>query len=186
MTTYVEPILSGTIILWAGVNSPNNTDYVLCDGSSFERTATLYSKLFSIIGTAFTSDVIESTKFQVPNLQGVTIVGASLPNTVIEQGLTPRLLKNSTGKNSMGGTEKVILTETNLPAHNHGGGDHTHSYQTRTVTGKKTIGVTQSGFVGGGEVSATTNSVSPIVSQGGDQAHNNLQPYITLYYYIKL
>lgn len=93
-----------------------------------------------------------------------------------------------------GGAKTVPLTEANLPAHNHNGttstsGNHNH---------KMPIYSGNNGNRGGGDISGAnwpSNAVSNYSSTdngshnhtfttnntGGNQAHNNIQPYITVY-----
>ena len=81
-TIYGLPI--GSVISYCGSISP--AGYLFCDGSPISRTT--YSQLFSEIGTTYgTGD--GSTTFNLPNLNGRTIVGKSTDtefNTLGEMG----------------------------------------------------------------------------------------------------
>jgi microcystin-dependent protein len=87
-----------------------------------------------------------------------------------------------------GGTETVTLLESEIPAHS-----HTLMASTEDgVQGSFTPGVTLANSVGGTLYQTTTNtnpvSMNPsaLSPAGGDQPHNNLQPYLTFFFCIAL
>lgn len=145
----------GVICLWSTNTAP--TGYLICDGTAISRTT--YAKLFSVIGTSYGAGD-NSTTFNLPNLKGKVPVGRDSTQTEF----------NSLGKT--GGEKAHILTIDEMPSHNHTFKDYwgicrDHPVDTRCV------GTT------GSDHSYNTNDT------GGNQAHNNMQPYIVLNYIIK-
>jgi len=166
----------GEVRIFAGTFAPRG--WAFCDGQLLPISTN--QALFSLLGTTYGGDGRSS--FALPNLNGKAPIGAG-------QGprLTPRYLGES------GGQDKVLLQQTELPAHSH------------TATGG-TIAIP--GFVGTGNsdtpentfpaastksysatTSGTMNTVAGTVqlnATGGNQPHNNLQPYLVVRYIIAL
>lgn len=137
--------------------------------------------LFSILGTTYGGD--GRTTFGLPDLRGRVPVG---------QGSGPGLSNYSLGQQS--GQESVTLISTQIPA-------HTHTLSASTTSGTSTLpennfiansqleidrGTNREGesFVAPGNVVAMNGN--SITSQGGNQAHENRQPYLGLNYVICL
>jgi len=84
-----------------------------------------------------------------------------------------------------GGTETQTITIANMPAHNHGGGSHTHDY-TRYLNLLGGLGGAGTGW----NLESTQDTGAPnstvIASQGSGTAHNNTQPSIICNYILKL
>jgi hypothetical protein len=76
----------------------------------------------------------------------------------------------------VGGSKTHTLTESELPSHTH---NTLSSYQTQVeVIGSSTVTITEADRSGdGADVDIATSST------GGGAAHNNLQPYITVYFW---
>ena len=92
------------------------TGWLLCDGSSLDRTT--YSALFAVIDTKYGST--SSTTFKLPDCRG------RVPGAI---GAGPGLTRRATGENP--GAETHVLTTPELPGHTHdgttnAGGTHTH------------------------------------------------------------
>lgn len=114
---------------------------------------------------------------------GVDTMGNSAANVV----------PSATAPNMTGGAETHTLALTETPAHAHGGvtgagGGHLHTYTRPNNQGLL-------GQAGGNAVyyNTTTDDTSSapdhthsIASAGGGEAHNNMQPYRTVWYLIKL
>lgn len=152
-----EPEKVGVIKMFSGSVPP--LGWLLCDGAAISRTK--YSKLFSVIGTAYGSGDGETT-FNLPNLKGKTIVG--LDEADSDFGVL--------GKTGGEKTHKLKINE--MPKH-----FHANKYTFNDVSG--------SGWtyrVRNGAAEGTTDGTGDGFS-GGDQPHNNLQPYIVLNYIIK-
>lgn len=167
---------SGTILPFAGTVAPSG--YVLCDGTSYSRTT--YASLYSAIGTTFGS--ADAATFRVPDLRGRTMIGAGTGS-----GLSAR----SVGQT--GGAETHTLTTNEMPSHNHGINDpsHTHSSPLGKDDGNNSniAGQAPSGDAATQVWGAATNSSYTgitINNAGGGAAHNNMQPFLVIHYIIKL
>jgi microcystin-dependent protein len=174
---------SGIIQMYGGDVAP--TGWLLCDGASYLRTT--YADLFTAIASKFGS--VDGTHFNVPDFRGKVAVG--------KDGTTEFLVVGTAG-----GEKTHILTTGELPAHNHGsaGGSGAISFHgggTATVlqsasgicsvSGTRTSyhsNSTQSGANSYDAVNIATAHTHTTV--GSDAGHNNLQPYLTINYIIKI
>lgn len=151
----VSNLLIGEIIEYAGESIPGG--YLVCDGSAVSRTE--YSELFDVIGTIYGSGD-GSTTFNLPDLRGRVVTGLNTTNSNF----------NVLGKT--GGEETVTLTIENIPSHAHG-----------TAVTDSSMGASA------GNASMITGYQKtdgyPTGATGGNQPHNNLQPYITINYLIR-
>ena len=116
---------------------------------------TTYSALFNLIGTTYGAGD-GSTTFNIPDLRGNVPVGKSTDTEF-----------DTLGKK--GGEKTHKLTVAELAAHTH-------------AIAANAGGSTSDRFPNSGYSSTATIQSA---STGGDQPHNNLQPYITLNYIIK-
>jgi len=117
---------------------------------------TTYAAFFAIIGTTFGAGD-GSTTFNVPNLKGKVIVGYDSAQTEFDT------------LGETGGAKTHTLTIAEMPS-------HTHTLDTYS-NDSYGIGIDVAGAIGEGD--KTTSAT------GGNLAHNNLQPYITLRYICK-
>lgn len=147
---------TGTVSAFAGSTAPSG--YLLCNGNAISRTT--YATLFSAIGTTYGTGN-GSTTFNLPDLRGRVI--ASLDSTQTEF--------DALGKAS--GAKTHQLTESEMPS-------HTHTLSPGQVVGTGSGGVSNYAPTGNNPQNNTV-----ILSTGGNQAHNNLQPYMVLNYIIK-
>ena len=146
----------GAITEFAGVTPPSG--WLICDGRAISRTT--YSELFGVIGTTYGSGD-ESTTFNIPDYTGKIGVG---------------LKSNDSNFNVLGATggEKThTLTIAEMPSHT-----HSVKYDQQNSTGTEWL---KTGGSSGGPYYSTTY----VTNTGGGNAHNNLQPYITINYIIK-
>ena len=154
-----------------------------------------YQALFSVIGTNF-GDSDGRTYFTLPNLQGMTIVGA---------GQSGGSMLNL-GIGETAGTETAPLINNNLAPHNHsfkgvGGGLSTARTKTADSTGTSHIsnflfqpqGSTATPVMAPGYLDQQNNPVTlnPAtiggtggLPNGSCQAHENRSPYLVINYYI--
>jgi len=153
----------GEVILWAGSSTPDDENLLLCDGTHYSNTD--YPDLWSIIGTTYGGT--GSTDFAVPDLQGKVVMGESGTHAV----------------GSAGGSETITLTTTEMPSHTHTDVGHTHTAEVSTAIIAQTpvipipVGLPGIGITGSGSANLTNT--------GGDGAHDNMQPYLTMNYYIQ-
>jgi len=146
--------IPGIISMYGGVNSP--TGYLFCNGSAVSRT--IYSRLYSVIGTIYGAGNGTGT-FNLPNLQGRVPVGLKSTEPLFSA------LGNT------GGTGAHTLSIAEMPAHTH---DYNNQFSPVSVQTPIT----------GTDVADNVNVGQTTTSTGGGLAHNNLQPYIVLNYII--
>lgn len=162
--TYKELVLKpggdtlpiGGIIAFASDTIPSG--WLLCDGRAVSRTE--YAELFKVIGTKHGSGN-GSTTFNLPNPKGRTLVGKDSTDTDF----------NELGKT--GGEKTHTLTVDEMPSHKH-----------ELIVNKQQGGANAALQPTWGTAFSSTDSGS-ILATGGDQPHNNLQPYIVQNYIIK-
>ena len=155
--TNYDSLPVGSVIPFSGTKAPDG--YLFCMGQEVSRTER--SDLFALIGTTY-GEGDSSTTFNLPNLCGKVPVGLDISDISF----------NSLGKT--GGEKTHTLNINEIPSHNHV---------------KNGIGWTDgTGFwVGSGNYTTLDfdKDTGFTGTTGGNQPHNNLQPYITLNYIIK-
>ena len=166
----------GTVLPVATESVPEG--WMLCDGR--EISIEEYQGLYDLIGTtygagdsAFWAQVFyPATTFNIPDLRGRTIIGAN--DMGGEQSDVLTIHQASAGQ--VGGEEMHQLTEVEMPSHSHQveveGWDFYYS---------------QGGYDGfAGPQEVPTNNQEETSFEGGDQPHNNMQPYMALNYMMKV
>lgn len=154
----VESIPPGVILQYSSLTPPSG--WLICDGSAVSRTT--YSALFAIIGVSFGSGN-GSTTFNLPNFKGRVPVGYDNAQTEFD------------ALGEAGGAKTHTLTEAQMPSHTHNA-----AHENDTIQGWWGGGALRNSFSGTwhGKNAVTT-------ATGGGQAHNNLQPYLTVPFIIK-
>lgn len=144
-----------------------------CDGQLLPLSQN--TALFSLLGTTYGGN--GKSNFALPDLQG---------RAPMHPGQGPGLSLHDLGET--GGSEYVTLLESEIPSHAHA---LMASIEDGTQ-GTLTPGITLATSVGGALYQTTTNanlvSMAPeaLAPAGGDQPHNNMQPYLTFYFCIAL
>lgn len=130
--------------------------FLLCDGQAVSRST--YADLFSVLGTTYGAGD-GSTTFNLPDLRGRAAVGQDTGQTEFDT------------LGETGGEKTHTLTPTEMP-------NHAHSEITATAI-----------IINGGLEAPAASAVPGVGSTGyagGDGPHNNLQPYLTIRFIIKI
>ncbi len=164
-----EPFLGQ--IITAGFNFAP-IGYALCNGQLMAISQN--TALFALLGTQFGGDGI--TTFALPDLRG---------RAPVHQGQGPGLPVAVMGESS--GSESVTLINSEMPMHNHlvmvqaanGAGKAPTNDYLASVQGTNTniYSTTSDGH---------TLNVQSIGLAGGNQPHNNMQPYLVINFCIAL
>lgn len=160
----------GEVVMFGGNFAPRG--WAFCDGRLLAISQN--TALFSILGTTYGGD--GRTTFGLPDLRGRTPIGARQG-----PGLTNRLL------GSRGGSEAVVLTANQMPAHNHSATSTANAVtpagNSNDATGNfwaDDAGVS-SGTYHSGPANTTMSSAAVQTTvannEGGGQSHPNMQPY---------
>lgn len=158
----------GEIRMFGGNFAP--AGWMFCDGSLLSIAEN--EVLFQLIGTTYGGD--GQNTFALPDLRG------RLP---IHQG-------NGGGGSYIlaqtGGVEQVTLTMMQLPNHNHPGGcnsgDGNNASPANAIPATNTTALA---YVAAATPAANMN-VAAIGNTGGNQPHDNIQPYLCVSYIISL
>lgn len=130
--------------------------------------------LFSLLGTTYGGD--GKSTFALPNLQG------SAP---MQPGQGPGLSLHDLGE--VGGVETVTLLQSEMPQHNHT--MRANSQDPADVQAPSpSVFLSLSSKGRGYAPAAATTPMSPqtVAVTGGSQPHNNMMPYLTLYFNIAM
>lgn len=142
-----------------------------CDGQLLPLSQN--TALFSLLGTTYGGN--GKSNFALPDLQG---------RSPMHPGQGPGLSLHDLGET--GGSETVTLLESEIPSHPHGLRGAAEAAE-ENDPGGAALGVTIGNPI-------YSNAVTPLVAlapetlapAGGDQPHNNMQPYLTFYFCIAL
>ena len=143
-----------------------------CDGQLLPLSQN--TALFSLLGTTYGGN--GKSNFALPDLQG---------RAPMHPGQGPGLSLHDLGET--GGSETVSLLESEMPA-------HTHALNANGGTANRTNPVGNSIARVAGAAPYLAPAGAPLVMMadtslapaGGDQPHNNMQPYLTFYFCIAL
>lgn len=143
-----------------------------CDGQILPISQN--TALFSLLGTTYGGD--GKATFALPNLQGSAVMGP---------GQGPGLSLRDLGE--QGGSQTVSLLESEIPSHNHTMQAATFPSSASLASNGLALG-RSSGGPAYAPAGGPTALMSPqtLVPAGGDQPHNNMMPYLTMYFAIAL
>ncbi|WP_108807950.1 phage tail protein [Aquimarina spinulae] len=171
----------GEVRMFAGNFAPRT--WAFCEGQLLAINSN--QALFSILGTTYGGD--GRTSFGLPDLRGRVPInpgtGAGLPT--YREG-------------QKGGSTINILNVTQIPSHNHNGAVKVSSGNSTQNEATNGASIATPGTGSGRSFNATAgfNTASPDVTlnansvvtgnTGGNQAVNNMQPFLSIYYIICL
>ena len=142
--------------------------WAFCDGQLLPLSQN--TALFSLLGTTYGGD--GKSTFGLPNMQG---------NAPMQPGQGPGLSLRDLGE--MSGSETITLLTAEMPVHN-------HTMSTTNEDGNNAQPANR--YFGRGQpLYVAPSALQTMASQcvapaGGDLAHNNMQPYLTLNFCIAL
>lgn len=162
-----EPFIA-EIRIFAGNFAPRS--WAFCNGQLLPISQN--TALFSLIGTTYGGDGRTTTA--LPNMKG---------RAPMHPGRGPGLTQRRLGE--FGGIEQVVLTEAQLPAHNHilkvsskNGNSNLPEGKTFANSSIPVASVYSSG--------APNKNGGSTDNTGGSLPHNNMQPFLTLNYIIAI
>ncbi len=145
-----------------------------CDGQLLPISQN--TALFSLLGTTYGGN--GKSNFALPDLQG---------RAPMHPGQGPGLSLHDLGET--GGSETVSLLESEIPAHSHAmraGADGEAIDPKAALWGSASTMPGQELYASGSGAPLAAMSDKALSPAGGDQPHNNMQPYLTFYFCIAL
>ncbi|MEL0436397.1 phage tail protein [Phycobacter sp. K97] len=165
-----EPFVA-EIRIFAGNFAPRG--WAFCDGQLLPVSQN--TALFSLIGTTYGGDGRTTTA--LPNLQG---------RAPMHPGRGPGLTSRRLGQK--GGVEQVVLSEAQIPSHN-------HTVRANMSNGTTNVPLTAASLAGAGRDSLYDSTppsnlvdlaAETLNTTGGGQPHLNMQPFLALSFIIAL
>ena len=142
-----------------------------CDGQLMPLSQN--TALFSLLGTTYGGN--GKSNFALPDLQG---------RAPMHPGQGPGLSLHDLGET--GGSETVTLLESEIPAHSHAFMGSNQVGDTPVVAGSYIARTTFNMFQSVTNQNLVATAPQALTPAGGDQPHNNMQPYLTFYFCIAL
>lgn len=165
-----EPFIA-EIRIFAGNFAPRS--WAFCNGQLLPVSQN--TALFSLIGTTYGGDGRSTTA--LPNLKG---------RVPMHPGRGPGLTSRRLGQR--GGSEMISLTEAQMP-------NHTHTMRTYSRPGNlfqpdtnRSLSRSRNGFAyqSNNTSSLVALNSNSLLSTGGSQPHNNMQPFLAMNFIIAL
>lgn len=144
-----------------------------CDGQLLPISQN--TALFSLLGTTYGGN--GKSNFALPDLQG---------RAPMHPGQGPGLSLHDLGET--GGSETVSLLESEIPSHSHAARANSDFADLQTPSPARSLARSQNASAYQSTTNQALVSFAPqaLAPAGGDQPHNNLQPYLTFYFCIAL
>jgi microcystin-dependent protein len=165
-----EPFIA-EIRIFAGNFAPRG--WALCNGQLLPISQN--TALFSVIGTTYGGDGRTTTA--LPNLQG---------RAPMHPGSGPGLTSRRLGEKS--GSEVEAVSATQLPSHSHTVTAAPDSADLNAPSPDRSLARSSGGSAYQQNSTASLVSLAPqaLPNAGGNQVHNNMQPFLTLNFVIAL
>ena len=146
--------------------------WAFCDGQLLPLSQN--TALFSLLGTTYGGN--GKSNFALPDMQG---------NAPMHPGQGPGLSLHDLGET--GGSETVSLLASEIPSHSHNLMATSSSATKSDPTNNSIARVSgATPYLPPAGAALATMSDSAVAPAGGDQPHNNMQPYLTLNFCIAL
>jgi microcystin-dependent protein len=129
--------------------------------------------LFSLLGTTYGGN--GKSNFALPDLQG---------RAPMQPGQGPGLSLHDLGET--GGSDTVSLLESEMPNHNHSLNTFNDVGEDRIAGPTESLARSTGGLLYAAPAAMTPMSDNALPPAGGDQPHNNMMPYLTVYFCIAL
>jgi len=190
----IPAIPPGTLMPFAGTVAPRG--WMMCDGRSLSKSQ--YEKLYRAIGDTYGSS---SSEFSIPDMRGRVIVGVSEMRPLAETGGSET---HTLSVDEMPVHNHIGTTDSN-GAHVHSITDRGHTHTQTTINDDfNASGTNPPGFTSdsaGTRVWDNINSATTGIeinsngahthsfttqNKGNGEAHNNMQPYLSLHYIIRV
>lgn len=142
-----------------------------CDGQLLPLSQN--TALFSLLGTTYGGN--GKSNFALPDLQG---------RAPMHPGQGPGLSLHDLGET--GGSETVTLLESEIPFHQHGLRASLDNGDVAIPGPTRSLASSSQGIMYNATAPDTMMAAEGLAPAGGDQPHNNLQPYLTFYFNIAL
>ena len=142
-----------------------------CDGQLLPLSQN--TALFSLLGTTYGGN--GKSNFALPDLQG---------RAPMHPGQGPGLSLHDLGET--GGSETVTLLESEIPSHAHGFRGNIDDGDVAGPGPTTTLAKATANLYVAGTTPNTPMAPEALAPAGGDQPHNNMQPYLTFYFNIAL
>ena len=142
-----------------------------CDGQLLPLSQN--TALFSLLGTTYGGN--GKSNFALPDLQG---------RAPMHPGQGPGLSLHDLGET--GGSETVTLLESEIPSHSHAAKVSGRPAVENDAAGRYWATATVNAYAPGAPQGLVQMAPETLAPAGGDQPHNNLQPYLTFYFCIAM